>query len=237
MEYLKVFKTPEFYKPLLILITFFSVMQLSGNNPIAFYTVNILEEVLGGSSIDPYTSMLIMDGVRIISSILGCFGQQYMKRRKLMMLSCSGTLLFLLTLSLYLFVTGRFMQNANDLSWIAVVALVGYVFFINVGLLPLPYSMSGELFAQSSRGLGSGIVALFNMILMFVLVKITPLMFETLRSDGVFLLFGVCCFLGMVVLIIVLPETKDKPLHEIEDYFKGVRKIKSEVRDKNAKYY
>lgn len=154
-----------------------------------------------------------------------------------MMLSCSGTLFFLLTLSIYLFVTGRCMKNDNDLSWIAVVALVGYVFFINVGLLPLPYSMSGELFAQSSRGLGSGIVALFNMILMFVLVKITPWMFATLQSDGVFLLFGVCCFLGMVVLIIVLPETKDKPLHEIEDYFKGVRKIKSEIRDKNAKYY
>ncbi|XP_019756662.2 facilitated trehalose transporter Tret1-2 homolog isoform X1 [Dendroctonus ponderosae] len=220
LQHLEVFKRPEFYKPLLILMIFFSTMQWAGNNPIAFYTVTILQGSLGDSSINPYTSMLIMDGVRIFASVLGCFAQQYLKRRKLMMISCSGTTISLLVLSLYLFLNGRYPSDA-DLSWIVVASFVGYVLFINAGLLPLPYSMSGELFAQSSRGLGSGIVTLYNMILMFILVKITPSLFEGLGPAGTFLLFAICCFVGMGLLIATLPETKDKPLHEIEECFKG----------------
>lgn len=219
-HHLEVFKRPEFYKPLLILMVFFSTMQWAGNNPIAFYTVNILQESLGNSTINPYTSMLVMDGVRILSSILGCFAQQYMKRRKLMVISCSGTTVSLMVLSLYLFLNNRRPFEA-DLSWIIVASFVGYVLFINAGLLPLPYSMSGELFAQSSRGLGSGIVTLYNMILMFILVKITPSLFQGLGSTGTFLLFAICCSVGMGLLIATLPETKDKPLHEIEEYFIG----------------
>lgn len=212
MDYLKIFLLPEFNRPLLVLGVFFTTMQLSGSNPIAFYTINILREVLKGS-FNPYTSMLIMDAVRVVSAILGCFGLRYMKRRTLMVISCSGSILFLLTLSLY----SWFDINQPG---IAVVALVGYIFFSNAGLLPLPYSMSGELFAQSCRGLGSGLVVLYNMALMFVLVKITPWLFEVFQVWGAFGFFGVCCAVGMVVLIRILPETKDKPLHEIEDYFK-----------------
>ncbi|CAG9761017.1 unnamed protein product [Ceutorhynchus assimilis] len=223
IEYLGIFKSSTFYKPLLILLVFFSVMQCSGNNPIAFYTINILRDVLGNSSVDAYTSMLIMDGVRIVASILGCFGQQYLRRRVLMMLSCSGTLCSLFILSIYLFIAHNYdyLFNNLDLSSIAVLALAGFVLFTNIGLLPLPYSMTGELFASSSRGLGSGIVSFFNMVLMFILVKITPWLFEVLATEAVFLVFGLSCLVGLIVLIIILPETKDKPLHEIEDYFNG----------------
>ncbi|XP_066146024.1 facilitated trehalose transporter Tret1-2 homolog [Euwallacea fornicatus] len=212
VKYLQIFTKPEFYKPLIILLVFFSTMQLSGNNPITFYTINILKEVLE-DSFSPYTSMLIMDAVRIVASITGCFGQRYMPRRVLMISSCLGTFVSLLVLSIYSYL------NIN-IAWLAVLCLVGYIFFVNSGLLPLPYSMSGELFAQSSRGLGSGIVTLFNMILMFVLVKITPTLFSELQTGGTFLLFGVSCLVGMVALIWLLPETKDKSLHEIEDSFK-----------------
>ncbi|XP_066248013.1 facilitated trehalose transporter Tret1-2 homolog [Euwallacea similis] len=224
-KHLQIFKKPEFYKPLIILLVFFSTMQWSGNNPIAFYTINILKEVLG-DSLNPYTSMLIMDAVRIVGSIIGCFGQRYMPRRLLMVLSCLGTLVSLLVLSIYSYL------NIN-IAWLAVLCLVSYIFFVNSGLLPLPYSMSGELFAQSSRGLGSGIVTLFNMILMFVLVKITPALFSELHTGGAFLLFGVSCLVGMVALIWLLPETKDKSLHEIEDFFRGTGRGKSQSEPNN----
>lgn len=215
MDYLKIFLLPEFNRPLLVLGVFFTTMQLSGSNPIAFYTINILREVLK-DSFNPYTSMLIMDAVRVVSAILGCFGLRYMKRRTLMVISCSGSILSLLTLSLYSWF------DINQ-AGIAVAALVGYILFSNVGLLPLPYSMSGELFAQSCRGLGSGLVILYNMALMFVLVKITPWLFDSFQAWGAFGFFCVSCAVGMVVLIRILPETKDKPLHEIEDYFKKLK--------------
>ncbi|XP_050310479.1 facilitated trehalose transporter Tret1-2 homolog [Anthonomus grandis grandis] len=218
-EQLKIVFEPEFYKPLLILLIFFSTMQWAGNNPVAFYTINILQEVLKGSIVDAYTSMLIMDGVRICASILGCFGQRFLKRRLLMVLSCLGTIISLIILSIYLYAIDHY-NFKQDLSLIPVISLVSYVLFINVGLLPLPYSMSGELFGQRCRGLGSGIVTLFNMILMFVVVKITPWMFDTWKSYGTFALFAISCLVGMTVLVVVLPETKDKPLHVIEEDFR-----------------
>ncbi|CAG9761018.1 unnamed protein product [Ceutorhynchus assimilis] len=228
MQHLEIFRNPTFYKPLLILLFFLSAMQCSGINPIAFYTVTILKEVLRNSTFNPYTSMLIMDGVRMIASILSCFGLQYLSRRLLMIISCSGSLISLLILSVYLFITHNYdLLNDSDLSLIAVISLVGYVLFSNLGLLPLPYAMSGELFASSSRGLGSGIASFCNMLQFFILIKITPWLFKVLPTEAVFLLFGVCCLVGMIVLIIVLPETRNKPLHEIENYFNGNKRSNS----------
>ncbi|XP_060528906.1 facilitated trehalose transporter Tret1-2 homolog [Cylas formicarius] len=218
---IKSFTKPELYKPLLILIVFFTTMQWSGNNPIAFYTINILEQLLKGR-IDSYTSMFFMDATRVIASIMACFCQRYLGRRSLMIFSCLGTFLSLLTLSTVSFLALTYTTIYEKYMWISVTALVAYMFFTNVGLVPLPYSMIGELFSQRTRGLGSGTATFYNMILMFVIVKITPFLFKSLASEGAFLLFAGSCFVGMVLLIFILPETKAKPLHEIEDNFRNV---------------
>lgn len=57
---------------------------------------------------------------------------------------------------------------------------------------------------------------LFN----FVIAKITPIMLDKI-TYGTFLLFGACCILMGIYVIVCCPETKGVPLESMHHLFEG----------------
>jgi SP family facilitated glucose transporter-like MFS transporter 8 len=80
---------PEFYKPLGIILLCFFVMQFSGVNSVAFYTVSLMKNVTGPGN--EYFSMIIIDTVRVLSSFVACVLLKICYRRTLLMISGTGT--------------------------------------------------------------------------------------------------------------------------------------------------
>lgn len=204
-----------FYKPLVILLVFFGAMQFSGLNAVVFYTVEILKTSLG-EDINEYAATLSIDCVRVIISVIACVVIKKSGRRALTAISGFGTAITLLLLALYLYLTN---DSASNVSWVPLLLFVSYVVFITIGLNPLPWCMTGELFPLRFRATGSAIVTFFNFFCVFVVVKTKTTLFAYLRPEGAYTVYGIITAAGIIILCIYLPETKNKSLQEIEDTY------------------
>ncbi|XP_028134367.2 facilitated trehalose transporter Tret1-like [Diabrotica virgifera virgifera] len=209
---------PEFLKPLGIISIYIITKQWSGINAITFYSIHIMQETIG-KGVDEYISTLIIDLLRLCMSVVACFLLKKIKRRPLAILSGVGTFLSLLVLSFYVYIAK--IYPPFSLSYIPLSCLICFIIFSSIGLVPLPSSMLGEVFPLRHRSKGSGISSFIAFSMFFSVVKCVPGMFGIYGPDGTFLIFGVVALFSTLFVIVFLPETKDRSLHEIEESFKN----------------
>lgn len=206
---------PEFLKPLGIILFFFLVMQFSGVNSVAFYTVSLMKNVNPGKE---YNSMLFIDLMRVIMSFIACILLKLCYRRTLLLVSGVGTSVCLMSVSVSMYFD-KINPNNSSYSWLSMVFLIGYICFISIGIFPLPWVLQGEMLQQVTRGLSSGITSSFNFICFFIVVKTFVELSEVLEIFGVFLCYSIFALFGTFVLYFIMPETKNKTLQQIEDSF------------------
>lgn len=209
-------KKPEFLKPLGIILFFFFVMQFSGVNSVAFYTVTLMKSVTGPGN--EYLSMILIDTVRVFVSFFACILLKLCYRRTLMLVSGIGTSVCMLAVALFMYFD-KMNPNNSSYSLCSMVFLIGYICFISVGIFPLPWVLQGEMLQQVTRGFSSGLTSSFNFICFFVVVKTFVEMSEALETFGVFMCYGLISLIGTVILFFILPETRNKTLQQIEDSF------------------
>jgi facilitated trehalose transporter len=209
-------RKPEFYKPLGIILFFFFVMQFSGVNSVAFYTVSLMKSITGPGN--EYLSMIVIDTVRVFVSFIACILLKVCYRRTLMLVSGVGTSVCLLSVAIFMYFDKMNPANANY-SWLSMAFLIGYIAFISFGIFPLPWVLQGEMLQQVTRGFSSGLTSSFNFVCFFIVVKTFVNMSESLGTFGVFTCYGLVALIGTLVLYFILPETRNKTLQQIEDSF------------------
>lgn len=209
-------RKPEFYKPLGIILLCFFVMQFSGVNSVAFYTVSLMKNITGPGN--EYFSMIIIDTVRVLSSFIACVLLKMCYRRTLLMISGTGTSLCMIAVSVCMYFSKINPDNAN-ISWFSMTFLIGYICFISIGLFPLPWVLQGEMLQQVTRGFSSGLTSCFNFVCFFIVVKTFVQLSLVMETFGVFMVYAVIALIGTFVLYLILPETKNRTLQQIEDGF------------------
>ncbi|CAG9135109.1 unnamed protein product [Plutella xylostella] len=219
-------KCPEFRKPLLIMILFFITNQFAGVNAVAFYSIEIVGKSVG-QGLDHYVSMLIIDTVRAVMSVVACVISKRFGRRPLCFISGVWTALSMVGLSMFLYFTEG--KSVEHLAFIPLLCLLSYICAVTIGLVPLPWIMCGEVFPTKSRGLGSGISSASAFAAFFVVVKTAPDMMSGLGEVVTFLVYGTVAGVGTIVMYFILPETKGKSLQEIEDKFRGETRYDTKV--------
>uniref|UniRef100_A0A182PHI4 Major facilitator superfamily (MFS) profile domain-containing protein n=1 Tax=Anopheles epiroticus TaxID=199890 RepID=A0A182PHI4_9DIPT len=220
------YRRREFVMPLVTLLVFFATMQFSGVNIVAFYSIALMKTTIGSDSLNEYLAMLIVDLVRVVTSLVACILLRSVGRRPLAMASGAGTTVSLIGLSIFLYFQTSIPLYRNY-SWLSLVFLISYIVFVGIGLFPLPWCMTGEVFPVATRGLGSGLTSSFNFVCFFAVIKTGPTLFATVGINGTFLVYGVISLLGTLLLYVILPETKNRTLQEIEEQFRrGRRKAK-----------
>lgn len=202
---------PEFWKPLCIINLYFFTTQFSGVNAVAFYSVTIMKDTVG-DGLNEYLAMMIIDTLRVFMSVVACILTRNYGRRPLTLVSGIGTAASLLALAANSHLAGHH-------AWFAMSALVGYITFVSIGLVPLPWAMTGEVFPLAVRGLASGATSSFAFVAFFLVVKTGPTLFSTIGSGGTFFFYGAIALAGTIILFFFLPETRNKTLQEIEDHF------------------
>ncbi|RLU17395.1 hypothetical protein DMN91_009630 [Ooceraea biroi] len=170
----------------------------------------------GSGNVDNYLAAVVTAGIRMLFSLVACVLLLKMGRRALGIVSALGTALASLALAGYMCAT----QGGSSVDpYVLAVCLLFYVGANTVGLLTLPGLMTGELMPLRARGIGGGcIFFVFNLCLFFV-TKCFPWLSDMVGMMGIFVIFGVSALMEAVFIYLALPETKDRALQEIEDYF------------------
>ncbi|XP_058830422.1 facilitated trehalose transporter Tret1-like isoform X2 [Topomyia yanbarensis] len=203
-------------KPLLIINGFHLLQILSGTYLVVFYAVDIISD-MGGSDINTMQAAVLTAVARLVFTFLYCFLLLVMPRRMMVIGSGIGSGLSCLVLSIFLYIRLDAVKTPTD-TYVAAVFILLYI-GTNTGFMTMPGIMIGELLPAKIRGRIAGyLFTLFNLLL-FGVAKGFPYAKETFKTQGLFLIFGVASFGASLLLYLMLPETKGRTLHEIEDYF------------------
>jgi MFS family permease len=105
-------------------------------------------------------------------------------------------------------------------GWAAIVFI--WLFAVNFAYSwgPVTWVVTQEIFPNSMRSRGVAIVASTNWMFNFVIGLTTKDMLASM-TYGTYIFFGAFCLGGAVFVWLVLPETKDKTLEELDVYFGG----------------
>lgn len=208
-------RDPGVLKPLIIINVFNALQLCSGTYIIVFYAVDMIKD-MGDGNIDSYLVAVVTAVIRFIFSLASCVLLLKMGRRVLGIVSALATSLASLILAGYLI--ARKEGSSVDI-YVLAVCLLFYVGANTVGLLTLPGLMVGELMPLRARGIGGGCIFFVFNLLLFFMTKCFPWLNSIVGTAGIFTIFGICSLLEGIFIYLALPETKDRTLQEIEEYF------------------
>ncbi|KAJ9592807.1 hypothetical protein L9F63_015529 [Diploptera punctata] len=215
----RIFKRPDFWKPLLIHNLYFFFMQFGGIQVVQSYAADILESA--GVRMDAYIASVILGAVQVLGGVAASIAFNKCGRRPISIISGAGMTLTMVGLGVYLEVS----DGSEDLASIPLILMIGYIALEAVGFNLIPWGLLGELYPTKVAGIGGGITACMANLMGFAAIKFYPGFESYLRGDqprdgGVFFFFGGVACVGTVFVFLFLPETFRKSLQEISQEFR-----------------
>ncbi|EFX73487.1 hypothetical protein DAPPUDRAFT_325263 [Daphnia pulex] len=211
---------PWALKPLIIAVSLMIFQQLSGINAAVYNSVAIFESA--GSTLDNLVCAILLNLDQLVVTVASSLLVERLGRRTLFVLSE-------LTMCISLFGLGTFFYLKDNpetdpalvesLGWLPLVSLILFIGAFGIGAGPVPWLMAGELLPDKVKGPGVSIATFTNWFLAFVVTKTFVNIQSAITSVGAFWMFGICCVIGSLFGLFILPETKGKTQEEIQSLF------------------
>lgn len=228
--FLKKFTKKDFLKPTFIIFLGALLIEASGRHLFPAYALDIIGEVTGEKSQSFYYT-LALDIIITASATFSSVLVKLMKRRTV--LFCTGfAAVFVLAIACtYLYLSSAGVIS-KDHTWIPIFLFVCYFILANLGCTPIPLALLGELLPLKHRGAGSAVGGVILSLCVNLGLQVTPFLLLSVKVHGTFAILGAIMAILLLTLYFVLPETKDRTLQEIEDYFNyGKFKDEGSVQD------
>ncbi|KOB78170.1 Sugar transporter protein [Operophtera brumata] len=231
-DVLKIFKKKEFYKPAIIAISMLIVFEFGGAHMFAAYGNIILQAVLNKDDPkDVAWQFTLMDLLRTVCALLAIFLLKYFKRRTILFTSGALTVLSLTSISVFIYLRkAEMFTSAWIIDIVPMSLMVFYTLVFCLGLVPLNWVICGEVFPLAYRSLGSTLSTSFLTPSFVVSMKTAPHLYSSVGVEGAFLVYSATLTVFLSIIYLLLPETKDRTLQEIEDSFKGKETADPEVQ-------
>lgn len=91
----------------------------------------------------------------------------------------------------------------------------------SAGLLVLPYVFGAEVWPNHLRSFGAALAQTFHWFFFFGINRGVPSLLSRTDDWGAFLFFAGWCFLSLVYVFLVVPETAGLSLEQTDALFKG----------------
>ncbi|XP_072946140.1 facilitated trehalose transporter Tret1-like [Epargyreus clarus] len=219
--FLEMAKKREFYKPVILMFHLHIINEWSGSNIIEAYTRDIYAVIIG-KNVDISLVMISTDICNLISNFLAIIIIRKVRRRVMLLGTISLNLLSFLLTAAHVYAKSCGISTF-DYPIVGIVLVHFHMFTLAIGNLPLPNIISGEIFCLEYRGISSMITLLFFCVNMIISMKTALFLFANIGLHGTYLLYAGFVSYGLLVSMIMLPETKDKTLLDIEEEFRGVK--------------
>ncbi|XP_021200471.2 facilitated trehalose transporter Tret1 [Helicoverpa armigera] len=230
-------------KAMWITLGIFTIQQLCGSAAVVAYaqvifncttspvTSNITgaENVTASASIEPYQESIILGCVQVATCVLSVILVDRVGRKPLLLLSALGVGLMNGTIGTYFYFDHVNKEAVAHLHWIPLAALLVYIVCYAIGLSTVPYVIIGEMFPTNVKLYASCIAHIYTGVSMFAVQKLFQVVKDAYQIYTVFWGFATFSLLGLVFMLIMLPETKGKSFASIQ------AQLKREVARDNAK--
>lgn len=205
-------------KALLIMGCIRTMQQISGVSAWGIFTQTVF--LKANTNMSYVVSSIIYLAMQIFMTLIGSFLVDKYGRKPLLI---SSSFLCGITLNIggiYFYFKEETSYDLSALNWAPIVIMLTYVVVFGYGLGTVPSLMLGEMFSASIKSKGLCIMCIYFACLIAVTVKLFHFISE-LGMYWPFFVFGVCCFLNVIMAIWFVPETKGKTLEDIQQYLKG----------------
>lgn len=218
-KFLDLFTCSSNRKAILIALGTRTVQQLTGINAIIYYCKSIFQESAnfmspGESAVILVTVQLVLSGVS--SAVVDFFG-----RRPLLIFSLSGTILSLLISGTYVYIKNCTSIDTSSFDFVLLLALLAFIVIFSLGLQTVPLLLISEVFPTNVKAFALGLADVYFSIISSLVSKYFSDVSEAFGMHVPFYTFAVCCSLGLIFIIIYVPETKGHTLEDIQKYLRG----------------
>jgi SP family arabinose:H+ symporter-like MFS transporter len=184
--------------------------QFMGVNAVIYYGPEMFKSAHLSSG-DAMFAQVLVGFVNMLTTVLAMFIIDRLGRKKLIYFGVSGMIISLLLIVSY-YVTG-----AENFS--IVVYFMLYIFFQAVSISAVVWVLLSEMYPTRVRGVAMSIASFALWVANFLVVLLTPVLFEYISPAGLFVIFAVMCLPYMLIMWKLVPETAGMSLEDIERYW------------------
>jgi len=212
----------ELFNPALKLVLLIGIViavlqQITGINAVFFYAPMIFKQT--GIGTDASFSQAILVGItNLVFTILAMWMIDKVGRKFLLVIGFSGIFISMAVLAYSFFAASYSVDGTVTQinSWLVLGGILGFVASFAISVGPVMWVLFSELFPNRIRGLAISFVGFINSAISFGVQLVFPWELEFFGSATTFAIYGVFGLLGLVFVLIYLPETKGKSLEELE---------------------
>jgi sugar porter (SP) family MFS transporter len=196
-----------FEKALLIGVVLAIFQQITGINAVLYYAPEIFKAT--GTGINAaFLQTVTVGAVNVLFTFVAILFVDHLGRRLLLI---TGTFIQMIAL---LFIGYSF--HTNQLGVIVLAWILIYVAAFAMAMGPVVWVVIAEIFPTRIRGRAVSIATVALWIACYAVSQTFPMLVDRFGSAITFWLYAASCFVFLVFLLLMLPETRGKSLEEIE---------------------
>ncbi|KAK1559379.1 hypothetical protein Q3G72_013804 [Acer saccharum] len=193
--------------------------QASGIDAVVLYSPRIFEKAGITSSNQMLLATIAVGLVKTISILVATFFLDRIGRRPLLLSSVGGMIVSLTTLGFSLTIID---QSHKKLTWavgLAITTVMSFVAFFSIGLGPITWVYSSEIFPLKLRAQGTSLGVAINRLTSGVISTTFISLYKAMTIGGSFFLFAGIASVAWLFFYMCLPETQGRNLEDMEGIF------------------
>ena len=211
-RFLDLFK-PGIRKAMVVgsVLAFFS--QVTGINAIIYYAPEIFKQVGFGSESALFQTMII-GFVNMLFTLVAIRLIDYWGRRTLLIWGLSGMVSCLLGMGMFFY----FEITSGPLL---LLFILGFIASFASSLGPIPWVLISEIFPTKTRGTAMSFSIVILWLGVVLITQFFPVLLSLFGGAFTFWIFMINALILLIFTLILIPETKQKTLEEIQEIWKS----------------
>ncbi|XP_046429425.1 facilitated trehalose transporter Tret1-like [Neodiprion fabricii] len=211
-SFLRAMKTRVAIRGLFIAYGLMFFKQMSGVNAIIFYTGSMFSE---NGSISTDLSTIIVGILQVVATFISVLTVDKLGRKVLLLGSMGAMALGMFSLGIFYYLE-HIEVDVSSITWLPLVSVCFFILVCGLGAGPIPFMMVGELFSPQIKGIAGSSACTLNWLITFLVTRTYNDLVKAFGNYVTFWLYGLICALGVIFVIFIVPETKGKPLEQIQ---------------------
>uniref|UniRef100_A0A2P2KV51 Sugar transporter n=1 Tax=Rhizophora mucronata TaxID=61149 RepID=A0A2P2KV51_RHIMU len=209
--------------------------QASGIDAVVLYSPRIFEKAGIKSANDKLLATIAVGSVKTIFILVATFLLDKIGRRPLLLSSVAGMIISLATLGTGLTVISHSAVKLNWAIGLCMASILAYVATFSIGLGPITWVYSSEIFPLRLRAQGTSVGVAVNRVVSGVISTTFLSLAKAMTIGGAFYLFASVASIAWVFFFTCSPETQGRTLEDMEVLFGSFINWRSVLREQKLK--